>query len=65
MTSCDRVAKNRKQTEMFESLVPLKKVRAKALLVTRFDKWVIVDSNKPVAEVASELETNLFASGKA
>ena len=63
--AADRIAKNRKQTEMFESLKALRKIRAKALSLTRFDKWVIVDSNKPVAEVASELEANLFSSGKA
>jgi dTMP kinase len=56
-----RIVKNRKQTEMFETLEALKKVRAKALSLTRFDKWIIVDSNKPVAEVASALKANLFS----
>ena len=55
-----RIVKNRKQTEMFESLEALKKVRAKALSLTRFDKWIIIDSNKPVGEVALALKTNLF-----
>jgi dTMP kinase len=55
-----RIAENRKQTEMFESLNALKKVRVKALSLTRFDSWVIVDSNKPVSEVASALQANLF-----
>jgi dTMP kinase len=58
--AADRIAKNRKQTEMFESLTALKKVRAKALSLTRFDKWIIIDSNKPVDEVASALKANLF-----
>ena len=58
--AADRIAKNRKRTEMFESLNALKKVRAKALSLTCFDKWVIVDSNKPVAEVASVLRIRLF-----
>ena len=54
-----RIAKNRKRTEMFESLNALRKVRAKALSLTRFDKWIIIDSNKSAAEIASELKTNL------
>jgi len=59
--AASRIAKNRKQTEMFENLGALKKVRAKALSLTRFDKWIIIDSNKPALEVASALKTNLFA----
>jgi len=55
-----RIVKNRKQTEMFESLNALRNVRAKALSLTRFDKWIIIDSNKPVIEVASTLRTKLF-----
>jgi dTMP kinase len=55
-----RIAKNRKQTEMFESLSALRRVRTKALSLTRFDKWTVIDSNRPVAEIALELETNLF-----
>jgi len=58
--AADRIAKNRKQTEMFESLNALEKVRAKALLLTRFDKWTIIDSNRPISEVASALKANLF-----
>lgn len=55
-----RIAKDRRQTEMFESLNALKRVRAKALSLTRFDKWTIVDSNRPVEEIALELETDLL-----
>ena len=58
--AASRIAQNRKQTEMFESLVSLRKVRAKALSLTRFDAWAIVDSNRPVAEVASALNKSLF-----
>lgn len=58
--AADRIAKNRKQTEMFESLNALEKVRGKALSLTRFDKWTIIDSNEPIGEVASALKTNLF-----
>lgn len=55
-----RIAQNRTETEMFESLESLKKIRAKALSLTRFDKWTIIDSDKPVDEVASTLRKDLF-----
>jgi dTMP kinase len=55
-----RIAENRTETEMFESLEALRKVRAKALSLTRFDQWTIIDSNKPVNEVASALKKNMF-----
>ncbi len=55
-----RIAKDRKQTEMFENLNALERVRAKALSLTRFDDWTIVDSNKPVDEVALRLKTDLL-----
>lgn len=55
-----RIIQSRKQTEMFESLTALRKVRAKALSLTRFDKWIIIDSNKPVFEVAYALHAHLF-----
>lgn len=59
-----RIAKNRIQPEMFESLNALKRVRAKSLSLTRFDKWTIIDSNKPVAEIALELKTKLLKEQK-
>jgi len=43
-----------------KSLNALEKVRATALSLTRFDKWIVIDSNKSVAEIALELKTNLF-----
>jgi len=55
-----RIAKNRKQTEMFETLTALREVRIKALSLTRFDKWKLVDSNKPVNDVALALRSNLL-----
>ena len=58
--AAERIAQNRKKTEMFESLTALRKVRAKALALTRFDGWTILDSNKPVAEVALSLKKRLF-----
>jgi thymidylate kinase len=44
---------------MFENLSSLKKVRAKALGLTRFDNWIIIDSNQPKEVVASNLRTYL------
>jgi len=39
----------------------LRKVRKKALSLTRFDEWTIIDSNKPVNEVASALRKSMFS----
>jgi dTMP kinase len=58
--AASRIAENRKQTEMFESVIALREVRSKALSLTRFDHWSIVDSSRPVAEVASALNAKLF-----
>lgn len=54
-----RIVNNRKETEMFESFEALEKVRTKVLALTRFDKWVIIDSNKTIVEVALDLKMNL------
>ena len=54
-----RISNSREKTEMFESIDALKKVRNKALSLTRFDKWIVIDSNKPADKVASELKINL------
>lgn len=58
--AASRIRENRKELEMFESLASLRKIRAKALSLTRFDSWVIVDSGKPIAQVASALKKELF-----
>jgi thymidylate kinase len=58
--AASRIAKNRRQTEMFESLDALRKIRAKALSLTRFNGWTIIDSNKSIAEAASEMNSSLF-----
>ncbi len=57
--AASRITKNRAQTEMFENLVALKKVRAKALALTRFSNWIIVDSNGSIDKTASNLEMQL------
>jgi dTMP kinase len=54
-----RIIKNRSSIEMFENLNALKKVRAKALELTRFDEWTIIDSNKSSIDVALSLNKNL------
>ena len=58
--AASRIAKDRRQTEMFESLNALRKIRAKALALTRFSKWTIIDSNKPIALTAQQLSSKLF-----
>jgi len=55
-----RIAKNRTQTEMFENLIALRKVRTKALALTRFGKWTIVNSNGSVGKTASKINMQLF-----
>jgi dTMP kinase len=59
-----RIARDRNQTEMFESLSALKKIRRKALSLTRFDGWIVVNSNRPVDEVASILRARLLTPEK-
>jgi dTMP kinase len=54
-----RIVKNRSSIEMFENLNALKKVRSKALELTRFDKWIIINSNRSSIDVALALNSNL------
>lgn len=58
--AASRIANNRKQTEMFESFSALRKIRTKALALTRFDNWTIIDSNKSIAKTAFEIGSRLF-----
>jgi dTMP kinase len=55
-----RISENRTEIEMFEGYDALKKVRAKALALTRFNSWTVVDGNKPTEEVASALRKCIF-----
>jgi dTMP kinase len=57
--AASRIKNNRTDIEMFENLESLKKVRAKALALTRFDSWIIIDSNRPTEAVASSLRIHL------
>ncbi len=56
----NRIKNNRSETEMFENFPSLKKVRNKALSLTRFDDWTIIDSNEPTETVASKLRDKLL-----
>jgi len=55
-----RIRENRTEIEMFESYEALRKVRNKALNLTRFDKWTVIDAGKPVEEVALVLRKGTF-----
>lgn len=57
--AASRIMDNRTNIEMFENLDSLKKVRAKALALTRFDDWTIIDSNQLTEAVTSNLRTHL------
>ena len=59
--AASRIKNNRTDFEMFENLSSLRKVRAKALDLTRFDNWIIVDSNQPTEITALRLKTNLLS----
>jgi dTMP kinase len=56
-----RIRENRTETEMFESLAALKKVRGKALELTRFHNWTIVNGNKPTQEIAAQIKTSVLS----
>ena len=43
--------RKRRENEMFETYAALEKVRGKALALTRFDKWLIVDSSQTIDKV--------------
>jgi dTMP kinase len=55
-----RISENRTEIEMFEGYEALRKVRGKALALTRFNSWTILDGGKPAEEVASALRKGIF-----
>jgi dTMP kinase len=57
--AASRILNNRTDIEMFENLASLKKIRAKALALTRFDDWIIIDSNQPTETIASNIRNYL------
>jgi len=54
-----RIRQTRKETEMFETLEELKKIRRKALSLALIDKWIIIDAGQPTSEVEKDIETVL------
>lgn len=59
-TAATRIRENRSDIEMFENLFDLEKIRGKALSLTRFDSWIIIDSNQPTEVIADDLEKRVF-----
>jgi dTMP kinase len=60
-TAASRIRQNRSNIEMFESLSSLKKIRGKALSLTRFDNWIIIDSNQSTDAITNDLEQKIFS----
>lgn len=50
-----RIKENRTETEMFESYESLKKVRCKAIELTRFNEWIVVNGSKPPEKISQML----------
>ncbi|NLF89211.1 thymidylate kinase [Candidatus Bathyarchaeota archaeon] len=54
-----RIQENRTEIEMFEGYEALRKVRAKALALTRFNSWTVVDGGQPAEAIAYAIRTDL------
>jgi dTMP kinase len=57
--AANRINSNRIEVEMFENLQSLNRVRSKALSLTRFDNWIIINSNQGSEIVVHELMKNI------
>jgi len=55
-----RIRNTRKRLEMFESLDELEQTRRKALSLALLDNWTIIDTNKPMGAVETEIRSFLF-----
>ena len=55
-----RIRENRTEIEMFESESALRKVRGKALALTRFNSWTVLDGGQPAEAVAAALRKGLI-----
>lgn len=55
----NRIRQTRSNTEMFETLEELKKVRNKALTLAVIDKWKIIHAGQSVLEVEKDIENIL------
>ncbi|MDH5787079.1 MAG: thymidylate kinase [Candidatus Bathyarchaeota archaeon] len=54
-----RIRQVREKHEMFESLEELERIRAKALYLALIGKWIVVNANRSVDEIESEIRTSL------
>jgi dTMP kinase len=52
-----RIKETRTEMEMFESYAALKKVRGKALELTRFDNWTVIDGDKATQYIAAQMKS--------
>ena len=59
-----RMKLTRTTFEMFENLNELKKIRKKALSLTRLNNWQVIDAGKTVKEVENEITNVLFNRSK-
>jgi len=55
-----RIQRARERQEMFESLEELERVRQKALALAKMTRWIILDTNKPIAEVQAKIRKLLL-----
>ena len=54
--AASRITRHRSEKEMFEDIDALSKVRTKALELAHSGKWIIVNSNRSVIEVAATIK---------
>ncbi len=50
-----RIEKVRSEREMFETLAELQKTREKAISLASLGKWIVINADKPVAEVENQI----------
>jgi dTMP kinase len=55
-----RIQLARERQEMFENLGELEDVRRQALSLALADNWKVIDANKPIAKVESEIRKSLL-----
>ncbi len=54
-----RVVRARKNHEVFEQILELKRVRAKGLFLAFIGNWTVVKANKSIVEVGREIHRSL------
>ena len=60
-----RLQRRNAEIEMFETLEELKKTRSKALRLARENNWQIIDADRSVAEIQSEIRKRISLEPKA